>query len=146
MTRLTDRPDRSILTRIIREEAASAGVSETDVIQGVRAPAVMAARYAAIRRALKVTTCTQQGLARVWGIDVATIRQAMAEVGEKRAYPAPERAPKSSGPVYDLNTADRLAWAHGEARAAQIVAGRDPRTESDIARWRALGGTEGRAA
>jgi hypothetical protein len=33
----------------------------------------------------------------------------------------------------------RLAWAHGETRAALILAGLDDATNADLAAWRALG-------
>lgn len=34
---------------------------------------------------------------------------------------------------------DRLIWLYGGARAAEIMAGRDPATQADIAAWRRLG-------
>lgn len=37
------------------------------------------------------------------------------------------------------HTARNLAWSYGEERAARIIAGQDPKTQADIARWQALG-------
>lgn len=41
------------------------------------------------------------------------------------------------GPLIDVfsMTRQRLRWAHGEARAAQIIEGRDPNTNRDLEAW-----------
>lgn len=36
-------------------------------------------------------------------------------------------------------TKERLAWSYGPDRAAQIIAGNDPATQGDVARWNSLG-------
>lgn len=44
------------------------------------------------------------------------------------------------GPViWELKTWERLNWLYGEDRADRISVGQDPKTQADLARWRALG-------
>lgn len=43
-------------------------------------------------------------------------------------------------------THERLCWAHGENRAADIIAGRDPASNADEAAWERLGRRAGVAA
>jgi len=40
---------------------------------------------------------------------------------------------------YRLQLSERLAWRHGPERAEQILAGRDPEANADLAAWRNLG-------
>lgn len=37
------------------------------------------------------------------------------------------------------HTRRALAWQYGETRADAIMAGRDPKTQADLAAWRQLG-------
>lgn len=48
------------------------------------------------------------------------------------------------GHSWEEHTERRLAWVYGPARAAAMMAGRDPATNTDIAAWNGLG--ERRAA
>lgn len=139
MTRLTDLPDRNRVREIIRDVARVRKVYVDELINGSRTPDVLQARYVAIRRILAETNCTQEGLAQVWGINVATVRQAVAEAGEKRAYRAAPPTPKTR-PLYDERTIERLRWAHGDDRTTEIIAGQCPATQADIAAWRLIGG------
>lgn len=126
-------PDRPSVIRIIQEESYAALISADLVIGRSMAPQAIKARGRAIRRILRETGCSEMELANVWGISGSTVRYAVVR-GEKP--PAPIPAP-AHGP-YDLGTAERLAWAHGERRAAEIVAGRDAATQADIAGGRRL--------
>lgn len=121
--------DRSPLTRdlvlkVIREEAARMGVCEEDVIHRSRLPKAITARHLAIIRIREETGCSENALGRVWGIAPRTVGYACAK-------PAP-LAPTG----YDQMTRERLRWAHGEVRTAQIVEGHDPNTIRDLASWR----------
>lgn len=54
----------------------------------------------------------------------------------------PDRSSYISSPSwYDwhAHTHDRLRWAHGDQRAADIVLGRDAATNADLKAWRELG-------
>lgn len=127
-------PNRADIQRIVGEEAQAANVSAEQIIGVSRDGRVVRARHHAIRRILCETGCSQMGLADVWGCSDATVRNALANKSK------PDRG------GYDVETRSRLTWRYGEARTAQIVAGRDPKTRWDIARWRALGLGRGAAA
>lgn len=141
MSRLVHRPPWRECLSIIRAESEKAGVDADAVVmcQSIDRK-VTAARRSAVRRILKEIGCTQAGLSQVWGIGVMAIRAALAEVGEKRSYKAAPQSPKPKvRETYDDMTRRRLAWKYGDARASQIIAGEDPNTNADIARWRAIG-------
>lgn len=91
------------------------------------------ARRRAWRRIITTTGCSKTGLARVWGCEPHSIHYALGQ------------APPQPG-IYVINTTARLRWAHGDARAAKIIAGKDPATNADIAAWNALGSSRERAA
>ncbi len=114
-------PARAVVERVIREEAWRTGARVADVIGASRKPAAQEAITAAITRIMAETGCSHRGLEQVWG---STLR--------KQA-----RRPTVNG--YDPSTIERLRWAHGDARTAQIVAGKDPATNADLAAWRRLG-------
>lgn len=116
------KPDRAVVIRIIAEEAAKHLVSADAVAGCSRLRRAEVARNIAIRRILAETGCSERGLAKVWGLEPGTVR--LAKHRELTPHP------------YDEITADRLAWAHGETRAAQIIAGHDPATLTDLAAWR----------
>lgn len=112
-----------LVETVIREECAKVRCSFTDVLNRGQAPNVVAARITAIKRLLRETNCQKRELAEVWGCPESTIYSAI----------------KSPPPVaYDGLTAERLRWAHGEERAAQIIAGSDWWTKHDTAAWRRL--------
>lgn len=118
-------PDRRTVARIAAEEATAAGVAPCDVTGMGRSPKVWEARCRAWRRILRETRCSVDGLAAVWGCHSQSIRHALA-------------APKPPSTTYDASTVERLRWAHGEARASQIIAGTDPRTNADLQAWRRI--------
>jgi hypothetical protein len=118
-------PLRETIERIIREEAAEARIRPVAVMGRSLRKIAIVARRRAIRRVLRETGCTQKDLAKAWGLEEGTVALAL-----RREAPPP--AP------YDTATAERLRWAHGEARASQILAGRDQRALSDIHAWRRL--------
>lgn len=123
----SNKPDRAIVERIVREEAASAGLPVMALLGGSKREADTRARHRAILRIREVTGCSERGLAEVWGISDWTVRNAGRELGTR------VRRPK---PSYDGRTIEALRWAHGEPRTAQIVAGCDPNTIRDLAAWR----------
>jgi hypothetical protein len=146
MTRLTGKPPWRACLAIIRAEALKFVVDADEVIQcRSRVPAVVAARRSAVRRILAETSCSQRGLAAVWGIDVGAIRCAIDEVGAKRSYTSGAQTLQQATRVDDATERlrDRLRWAHGDARAAQIITGQDPKTNADLAAWKRLGGLLG---
>lgn len=122
-------PDRALVERVIREEASSALISADAVIGRSLDGRAVSARAKAIRRILRETGCSEMGLANVWGISNSTVRQAV-RFGKYFGPPA-------TG-AYDVETAERLTWAHGAERARQIIAGHDPATQADLAAWRRI--------
>lgn len=145
MSQLLQRPPWRDCLSIIKDVCQRMGVDPDDVVMfRLRTPEVLRARRVAIRRILLETKCSQAGLSAVWGISVQVIRDALAEVDAKRAYTRPktlQQAKKIDEAVERLH--ERLRWAHGDARAAQIVAGQDPKTNADLAAWKRLGGSLG---
>lgn len=117
------RPDKSLILRIATEEARKRRVPLDDVLGDCRRRKVVVARRAAIARVAAETGCSLASIARAWGVDAGTVERAV------RRNPL--------GP-YDTATMARLTWRYGPARAAQIAAGNDPKTENDIAAWRRL--------
>lgn len=132
----TLRPSRTLVRRVIGEEALRANVPADSVINIDRTGRQIA--FAVMRRIIAETGCSACALADVWGCETSTVSGALA---------APAKAPKAKTDPpkpkpwagYDAATRERLTWKHGAARAKQIIEGRDPRTQSDIAKWRALG-------
>lgn len=126
-----ERPDRAIVERIIREEAEAVGLTFNAIAGSWGRADAAAARHKAIRRIRDETGCSVRGLAEAWGLSRATVSNAYR--------PKPVTPGKPAAPLYDADACRRLAWAHGEQRAAAIVAGHDRLTEIDIERWRSLG-------
>lgn len=73
-----NRPDRTLVERIAREEAAAAGVSFTSVLEARSALAVCARRRA-LRRIKRETGCSLFGLAAVFGCDHGAVLDALRE-------------------------------------------------------------------
>jgi hypothetical protein len=121
-----NRPPRALVERIAREEAIAARVRFSDILTG-RDRRSVRARRAALRRIKRETDCSTFGLAAVFGCDHGAVLDAMAM---EPAAPPPT--------LYDALTVERLRWAHGEARASQIIAGADPRTNADLQAWRRI--------
>lgn len=118
-------PPRDVVLHIAKLEAARAGITLDQILgDGSRQAArFVDARREAIRRIVSVTGCSATATARVWGL------------GREAA----SKAFRTTAGRYDPETVDRLSWAHGAHRAAQIVAGNDPKTQADLAAWRRLG-------
>lgn len=125
------RPSRNRVLAVIGSEAMRANVHADDVINITRVGRLAAFR--AMRRIVRETNCSANALAEVWGCEASTVTIALREGRE------PDPAARGARGAYDASTTERLRWAHGEARAAQIVAGHDPRTNQDLASWRRIG-------
>lgn len=115
-----------LVERVIREEANKYRIDFASVLNASMRVAAVNARRSAIKRLMGLTGCRPAELAQAWGCEAATVRASLAA-----GSPPPC--------AYDDLTIQHLRWAHGEARAAAIVAGSDPKTRWDIAAWRALG-------
>lgn len=124
--RPSNRPARDFVERVAREEAVAAGVSFDAILNSMGSKAVRARRLA-LRRVKCETGCSTYGLAAVFGCDHGAVLDALRD--EVRPAPGP----------YDKATIARLRWAHGDERAAKIVAGTDKWTAADLAAWNALG-------
>lgn len=114
-------PDRSVVERVIREEAANHGADFSDVVGNSNRPAAKAARTRAVERIMAETGCSHRGLEEVWGGSLRKLARRDIPCG-----------------AYDQATVARLTWQYGEARCAEIVAGRDEASAGDIAAWRQL--------
>lgn len=122
------KPNRSDVERVIREEATACLIEWSAVAGRSLDGRAISARHKAIRRILRETGCSENGLAEVWGLSTNTVRHAVVQTNRPRPS------------AYDAATVHRLAWAHGEARTARIVDGQDPVTVNDLASWRRLSG------
>lgn len=128
MTPLT----HDLVRQIAREEAEAAGASYDDVLGMACASPSKIARQRAMERLEALTGCSSGALARIWGCDRSIV---------SRYRKGPDYTPKRKTPsIYDQQTQRRFRWAHGNERAASIIAGTDPQTLTDVAAWRALGG------
>lgn len=121
------RTDRRHVEVVITVEAARQGADVQDVIRLSRKPAAQLASQRAVLRLFRESQWSAARIARAWGLDGEVVRRIVAS--------ATEMSPVGG---YDDATKARLVWRHGPARAAQIVAGDDPRTQTDIAAWRRL--------
>lgn len=127
------RPSHTYVRQVIGEEALRYGVHAEAVINIVRGSHRAVA--SAMRRIIAETNCTKAALADIWGCEASTVTAMLRE-------PEPPRPPLHQARAVDEAIErfhDRLQWAHGSARAAQIIAGRDPATNRDIASWKRLG-------
>ncbi len=84
------------------------------------------ARWMAWRQIVEETNCGYGELANLFGCGVKAIGVAVG------VRPNP-----TFDPVKGLKS--RLQWQRGSDAAADILNGRDPSTQADIARWNALG-------
>lgn len=122
----TKYPDRAVVERIVREEAIAGRAKVADVLNASNRVAAKRARTRAIVRIMTETGCSHRGLEKVWGAS-------LKRVARRSVHRDTE---------LEITTA-RLVWAYGDARANQILAGKDPNTNRDIAAWKrlcALGG------
>lgn len=132
--------DRAYVERVIREEALAANIRFEDVAHMCRRADAIEARRKAVARIVAEKACAPTTLAAVWGCDPQHLmslldrepRKVPALVGRGSTFAAPPNNPYA-------DTERRLSWAHGEARAASIIAGQDEATNIDIAAWRGLG-------
>jgi hypothetical protein len=124
MSRPISLPDRNIVARIIREEAAAHGVEPSAVSGASSHRAAHMARRRAVARILAETGCSRLGLSKVWGMS-RQAAQNCAMGGDVRA-------------TYDARTAHQFRWLY-PLRAEAILTGRDPNTNADVAapggRW-----------
>jgi len=138
---------------IMEEVAAKHKVTTAELLSRGQTKRVYAARQEAIRAVAAVPGANGKpsttSIGRWFGRDHSTIVHAlgnthgkfaarcaaMSAVGARKRRERLEQAAAAATAEH----VSRLAWAHGNDRAAAIIAGRDPETEADIARWRALG-------
>lgn len=125
------RPPHGTVFGIIVAEANRADLSVIELINITRAGRFAAFR--AMRRIHAETGCSPTAIADVWGCGDSIVWKALNKPPEE---PAPTSVPVTR--PYDAATAERLFWAHGGARAVQIITGKDPRTRADLARWQSL--------
>lgn len=121
------RPDRQTVRLIAEQEAREAHTDVGAMLSMSRASYAALARRRAWIRILRETECSVSGLADVWGCDRQAIHKAISK-------PSPVA---SHG--YDATTVSRLASCHGPDRARAILTGKDPATQTDVARWNSLG-------
>ncbi len=122
-------PDRATVLRIVGEEAQAHSARIADVLGASNKARAKRARTAAVMRIMSETGCSHRGLEKIWGASLK--RLARRNVRRESL---------------EVATMERLVWIYGEARAEQIAAGRDPKTQRDIAAWNrlcALGDTHG---
>lgn len=121
---------REPLYRHAREQAEIHGATFDAVLNIRRDRAAVAARHAAYRAIMSETGCNPNELAQEWGIEPSAVYRALGSA----FTPAGKKEGVSKGGLRY-----RLRWHHGEKRAAQILSGRDPATQADIAKWNMLG-------
>ena len=101
-------------------------------------------RAAIWRIIFRATDCSANELARVWGCDVGSILRVHAAPQERELRRAAIKRkavePPDSKTRADLQWMRTLAFVYGPERAGAIIAGRDPKTNEDLAAWRRLGG------
>lgn len=124
-----------LILQFASEEAEAAGAKVGDVLGMAIDIRSKAARRRAMDRIIAETGCSYSALARLWGCD----RNIPGRYTRPPATPPVYR--RAEKPLYDANTRHHLRLAHGETRAAEIIAGADAQTNIDIAAWRSLGGT-----
>jgi hypothetical protein len=132
-------PDRAFVEKVAREEAAAAAAGLDAVLHMSRAGNATSARHhKAFRRIIRETGCSVEGLAEVWGCYAESIKHAL------RTDPTPPTLFQAQAADQQTeNFHDRLRWAHGNEHAARIIAGKDPKTNADLAAWKRLGGSLG---
>jgi len=108
---------------------------------GTRAEARV--RAAIWRIIFRATDCSANELARVWGCDVGSILRVHAAPSEREQRRADIKKRMAETPDSktraDLQWMRTLAFIYGPERAGAILAGRDPKTNEDLAAWRRLG-------
>ena len=117
---------RATVDAIVKDVAEKYGVAEA-YITASESPQARPVRAEAWRQIIKATGCSMHSLAEVWGCHPQTVSYSMKE--------------------FEAETEGLLRlleWSHGPSKALQIVLGRDPFTNNDIAAWNGLG--SGRAA
>lgn len=119
-------PDRGAVQRIVAEEARAYRARPDEVLGASNRIAAKRARSSAVSRIMEETGCSHRGLEKVWGASLK--RLARRHVVRQATEAA---------------TVERLMWLHGDARTQQILDGKDPKTNQDLAAWKrlcALGG------
>lgn len=138
MTGLT----REFVRQVANEEALRSRCTLEELLHLSKRPDAKAARLRAWARIIEATGCSGRALSKAWGCSVGSVWRAFP----KRALPACGTPRVVERPLYDARTREHLRWAHGEDRAARIIAGDDIDTKLDVAMWRALGPKSGWAA
>lgn len=96
-------------------------------------------RAAIWRIIFRATDCSATELARVWGCDPGCILRTNAAPHQREVRRAARiQAARAMTPA-QLQAARTLAFVYGAERAAEILNGRDDKTNADLAAWRALG-------
>lgn len=132
-------PSRTYVRTVIGQEALAANIHADAVINMDRGAGVVAKR--AMRRILSETGCTPRELADLWGCEVSTVYQARREPSQPTMADTAALSVVTRLGGYDDFTIQHLRWRYGDARTQQIVAGKDPKTNADLAAWKRLGGS-----
>lgn len=128
-------PARDYVLQVAKEEAQASRATLTDILDMIPTRAAFQARLRCWTRIKAETGCSCAALARAWGCCAETIRLALS--GKKGVWIAARPAPVD--PI-QAQTLARLAWQYGSARAEDIAAGRDLKTNEDIQSWNRLCG------
>lgn len=96
-------------------------------------------RAAIWRIIFRATDCSATELARVWGCDVGCILRTNAAPHQREMRRASRAEVERMTSRAALQAARTLAFIYGPERAADILNGRDDKTNADLAAWRALG-------
>ncbi len=124
------RPDRRLVQRVAERMARRYKVSLTDMYGMNLRVAVKLANRQAWRVILRATGCTVGGLAHVWGCHRQSIHNSLRRTcTPETKREAVERAQASA----------TLRWVYGVALGEAKFSGHDRSTQTDIARWNALG-------
>ncbi len=127
------RPSKHDVKRIAAIVARNARIPADNLFVKLYERRIVKARERAFLRILKETGCSMNGLADVWGCDASAVRRAVARQQERIA-----RRPTMASAEAIAQHARTVAFLYPE-RARAILAGRDPATLADLARWNALG-------
>lgn len=130
MTRSTLRP---LIERCAAEAASKFGAMFAEVLGTGTSRECVFARREAIRNVLAESRCSYRALADAWGIDPQMVRRAVEDAEPMRPFSINDTAAARAA------LSAKLAWQYGPDRAMAILAGTDPQTQADIARWNALG-------
>lgn len=142
---------------IIAEVADKHGLTPDDITGRSRVHKIIHARHEVMWTARQVKLADGRPrysfpmIGRLMKRDHSTIVNGVTRHAQRLANPPPPKRKRRrrSGPLTPCGAAlrreqeaafaERLRWRYGPERAASILAGTDPATNADIAKWNALG-------